>query len=866
MCSSDLYRARDLRLKRDVAIKVLPHAWSNDPDRVTRFHREAELLATLNHPNVGAIYGYEEDGGVEALVLELVEGPTLADRLHQGPLSLANALPIARQIADALAAAHDRGIVHRDLKPSNIKVREYGTVKILDFGLAKVVEPTVPSDDSDLATVAGADRTHAGTILGTPAYMSPEQARGLPVDKRTDVWAFGCVLYEMVTGRPAFSGATVADILAAILGREPDWTALPAETPESLRRLLRRCLEKDVTKRLRDVGDAIGEIEDERAQPSRGSVAGGQRQWFALAFAGAIVLAVAVGGITFWLSTRGAGGPASDSQTVLQQLTDYGGSETSGTISPDGRSFAFISGHAGTPDIWLRQVSGGEPVRLTNDAAIEADLAFSPDGDTIYFTRTEGTRNSLWRIGVLGGQPRKVLDDAQKPAVSKDGRLAVAKTSPRTAGTWEIAVSDLNGGASRGLVDGISSSYPPSSSWSQDGRLLAYSSQVLSGPFLVFVVDVASGQARQAATLTSPTMLSGHVPWLPDSRHVVVAYSATTNQELGLLDTTDGSVSRLTTSVAGDFLNPSVAGDGTRIVATISRNLNEAWKLPLGADPDANSRAAVRILDASKDAFFTHASRDGRQLLYNGLVNGARNLWLWSMDDRAPRQITNIKSGGLGHYALSPDGGHVTFVAGSAGHADIFVQNIDGSALRQLTNDDAANSWPIWSPDGEWIAYLRNYNGRREEWRVKAAGGTPEKFLDQGFRGDWIKKPDGSGTWIAAAGIRSNEAVARPTPLRLIDAERGTVVWTYPDTDSLYTTMPMFSPDGRFLSATFGQPPNPSIVRIFDTATGASRVVATLPFQAFFRANWVDDGRALVVSRSETVEHVVMLDRLLSAR
>ena len=265
----EVYRARDTKLERDIALKVLPTAFTEDVDRVARFKREARLLAALNHPHIGTIYGFEDAGPVLALVLELVDGETLDDRLTQGPLPLAEALTIAEQIADALDAAHGAGIVHRDLKPSNIKITSDGLVKVLDFGLAKAAgEGSTPDLSKSPTMTAG---TSAGVILGTAPYMSPEQARGKAVDKRTDIWAFGCVLYQMLTGRRAFCGETVSDTIAAILEREPDWTAMPAGTPPVVRRLLQRCLEKDARRRLRDIGDVRHWLEE---APSRDAGAG----------------------------------------------------------------------------------------------------------------------------------------------------------------------------------------------------------------------------------------------------------------------------------------------------------------------------------------------------------------------------------------------------------------------------------------------------------------------------------------------------------------------------------------------------------------------------------------------------------------
>ena len=275
-----VYQARDTRLHRDVALKILPDAFARDPDRLARFTREAQTLASLNHPNIAQIHGFEESGDVRALVMELVEGEDLSQRIARGAIPIGEALPTAKQIAEALEAAHEQGIIHRDLKPANIKVREDGTVKVLDFGLAKALEPTngAPSNVSQSPTITTPAMTQAGMILGTAAYMSPEQAKGRAADRRSDVWAFGVVLYEMLTGQRAFKGEDVSDTLAFILTREPDWTTLPADTPPLIRRLLRRCLEKERKRRLDSAADARLEIEEAMTAPSAVEAAAAQSE------------------------------------------------------------------------------------------------------------------------------------------------------------------------------------------------------------------------------------------------------------------------------------------------------------------------------------------------------------------------------------------------------------------------------------------------------------------------------------------------------------------------------------------------------------------------------------------------------------
>jgi Tfp pilus assembly protein PilF len=313
----EVYRATDTNLSRQVAIKVLPEAVASNADRLARFDREARTLAALNHPNIAAIYGVEKGAGTTALVMELVDGPTLADRVVQGPVPVDEALRIARQIAEALEAAHEQGIVHRDLKPANIKLRRDGTVKVLDFGLAKVADSDPEQARTQVSTVAGGV-TREGQVIGTAAYMSPEQARGLPVDKRTDIWAFGCVLFEIVTGRAAFAGATVTDTLAAVLQHEPDWSALPRSTPGKIRELLRRCLKKDPSRRLHDIADARIEIEETRAEPvgQRGAATSWKRRgsWAAGALAAVGIAAIVLRTPQSEPKLLSTGAPASASQ------------------------------------------------------------------------------------------------------------------------------------------------------------------------------------------------------------------------------------------------------------------------------------------------------------------------------------------------------------------------------------------------------------------------------------------------------------------------------------------------------------------------------------------------------------------------
>ena len=314
----EVYRARDTRLDRDVAIKILPEAFAADAERVSRFQREAKVLASLNHPHIAAIYGLEDAEGVKALVMELVEGEDLAQRLARGAMPLDEALPIAKQIAEALEAAHEQGIIHRDLKPANIKVRTDGTVKVLDFGLAKAFNPTgSPSSNATMSPTISMHATQAGVLLGTAAYMPPEQAKGKSVDKRADLWSFGCVLYEMLAGHRPFVGETISDVLAKIIERDPDWNALPAKTPRSIRTLLRRCLEKDPRRRLDSAAVARLEIEEASTTPATNGIAVSDvnrdaraARWPPWASVAVAVLAALVSALTTWTVTRPTPAPS----------------------------------------------------------------------------------------------------------------------------------------------------------------------------------------------------------------------------------------------------------------------------------------------------------------------------------------------------------------------------------------------------------------------------------------------------------------------------------------------------------------------------------------------------------------------------
>jgi serine/threonine-protein kinase len=432
----EVYRAHDTKLNRDVALKILPPTFASDPDRLVRFHREAQVLASLNHPRIAAIYGFEDSGDAHALVLELVEGPTLADRIGQGPIPIDEALPIAIQIAEALEAAHEQGIIHRDLKPANVKIKSDGSVKVLDFGLAKLNDPNAPNGPhapdalSMSPTLTSPVMTGVGMLLGTAAYMSPEQARGKPVDKRADIWAFGCVLYEMITGERAFEGQDFAEVLASIVKTDPDVTKLPSRTPPAIRQLLRRCLQKDPARRFRDAGDIAIECSDAAAALAAAGTSNGeapvQGRTRLLSIAAAALVAGALVAATAVWQLRPA--PPSEVSRFRIMLTPgqrlAGLDQTAIAFSPDGRHFAYVATTGGLPQLYLGSFDSVDAMPMANTQGGQ-DPFFAPDGKWVGFF----TNDALKKVPVAGGPAVRLaqVDNYGRGADwGRDGRIVYA--------------------------------------------------------------------------------------------------------------------------------------------------------------------------------------------------------------------------------------------------------------------------------------------------------------------------------------------------------------------------------------------------------------------------------------------------------
>jgi serine/threonine protein kinase/roadblock/LC7 domain-containing protein len=780
----EVYRARDTKLGRDVAIKVLPDNFAQDAERMARFQREAKVLASLDHPNIASIFGLEDSGNTRALVMQLAEGPTLADRIAQGPLPIDDALRIARQIADALEYAHEKGIIHRDLKPANIKVAPDDSVKILDFGLAKALESEAAFSDISTSPTLSRLATQAGILLGTAAYMSPEQAKAKPVDRRADIWAFGCVLFEMLTGKKAFDGETVPETLGAIMRAEPDWAQLQPATPMRVRVLLQRCLQKDVRQRLQAMGDARISLEEVLSGAPEGTSSPAvappikQRRWLASGIAVALALAAIVGVVVWNLkpSPRSALAEPMRFEIPVPEKTSVAGTFQ---LSPDGRKLAFAAtGAGGQSQIWVRSLETLEARPLDGTEGVNGAPFWSPDSRFIAF----GAQGKLEKIEGSGG-PALALCDAPAGVIGGAWSRGDKIIFGSTAGVWEVAAV---GGSASIITDGASV-YP---SFLPDGRHFAYTrlSNYSAGSAAVYLGSVDTKPKDQRTTkLLDDFSTAQYVPSADSTGgYLVFVRGATGVGAIGTLMAQPFDVRRL-----------ELAGEAVPLAEKIT-NLS-FWA------------SSTNVL-----IYFTGAGR-GATL---GSIQG-RLTWF----DRDGKVLGTIGDPGIyRNLALSPDGKRVAFEHAdpqNSGNLNIWLYEFTRGIMTRFTFDSARDIAPIWSPDGSLVVFASNRSGQWDLYRKASnlAGEAAMLFKSDGTEAPSSWSPD--GRFLLYYNFISPSHL-RMLPVGDTGADRKPVQVEHSEFNQSYGR---FSPDGRWIAYASDESGRDQIyVRPFNvsSATGTS--------------------------------------------
>jgi Tol biopolymer transport system component len=681
----EVYRATDVRLRREVAIKVVPEATANDPDRMARFAREAQFLAALNHPNIGSIYGFEESGNMLALVMELVEGPTLADRIAQGPLPLEDALPVMRQITEALEYAHERGIIHRDLKPANIKIKPDGTVKVLDFGLAKALSADVSKTDISNSPTLTAANTKAGLILGTAAYMAPEQARGKAVDRRADIWSFGAVVFEMFTGKVAFKGDTVSDTLAAVIRGEPDWPLLPANLPPDIQQLIRRCLEKEPRQRLQSIGEAriiaenvlggrsssiIPVVVDADIKPQQ------ENRWLQVAAGAALAaLLLAAGFLLANVLHRGAPHYAAPVRFAIAPPagTSLNSNERTVAISPDGARIAISASTSDGPRLYIRELNSANPI-LIPGAEGAADPVFSPDG--------------RWLAFFAGGKLKKI---------------------------------SLDGGAAVVIAEGINAA--KGISWGSDHNI--YYTPSVNSPILR--VSDSGGTSHPVTKLQLDKGELAHISpeILPDGKALLfTAFSGGNEDDGALLAQKIGSDQRkliVAKGVEAHFFPPNhllYMRSGSLMAVEFDPDKLETAGSPIAVIQDV-------LMQPSTGSAQYDLSNNGTLVYVNGGKQAVENSLVLAEHD-AKVQPLPVKPNLYESPRFSPDGKLLALTV-RLPDPDIWIYDFDRGGLRRMTFAPGEDELAIWSPDGKRVAYASN--GRQQAFMIAVDGSGQEQPL-----------------------------------------------------------------------------------------------------------------------------------------